>query len=115
MAFADVEEDVISFISQIHVHLIKTVGKTNAVIKDILTDVTTLRDSKDVNLEPIVNIFIKKIKKQSFKKKYINLKLKYYILKLKIQNFKRKFIMYPKFKFPQMLKQMKKIKLLKIF
>ena len=58
MAFADREEDVIRFISQIHVHLMKIVKRNIAVIKDILTDVTTLRDSKDVNLEPIVNICI---------------------------------------------------------
>ena len=56
MAFADMEEDVIRFISQIHVHLMKIVNI--AVIKDIFTDVTTLRDSKDVNLEFIVNICI---------------------------------------------------------
>ena len=58
MAFADMEADVIRFISQIHVHLMKIARRNIAVIKDILTDVTTLRDSKDVNLEPIVNICI---------------------------------------------------------
>ena len=58
MAFADMEENVIRFISQILVHLMKIVGRNIAVIKDILTEVTTLRDSKDVNLEPIVNICI---------------------------------------------------------
>ena len=52
------EKDVIGFISQIHVDLMKIVKRNIGVIKDILTDVTTLRDSKDINFESIVNICI---------------------------------------------------------
>ena len=51
----------------IYVHLMKTVGRNIAVIKDIHTDVSTLKDSEDVNLDPIVNICILKITKQIFK------------------------------------------------
>ena len=69
MAFVDMEEDVTRFISQIHVHLMKTVGRNIAVIKDIHTDVTTLKDSEYVSLQFILNICILKIKKQSFKNK----------------------------------------------
>ena len=55
------------------------VGRNIAVIKDIHTDVATLKDQEDGNLEPIVNICISKRKKQSLKREYNILKQKYYI------------------------------------
>ena len=43
MASADMEEDVTRFISQIHVHSMKTVERNIVVKKDIHSDVTILK------------------------------------------------------------------------